>query len=203
MRVIALSGWRGSGKDTAADYLVQEHGYSQLSFASVLKDTVAEQYGFPRRWCDDREMKDAALVGYPVVSSDPFTAAIHQLLASELDSGYWTPRALCILEGSTRRSVRANHWVEPIVNYIRRHDYDDGFKFVISDLRYTSEADVLQLLVPEIQLVRIERADSIGTTDPSERDLDNYKFDYRVSNRGTKEMMYETLDSIITGHRPF
>ncbi|WP_346927659.1 hypothetical protein, partial [uncultured Arthrobacter sp.] len=37
MQVIGLSGFAGSGKSTVANYLVEEHGFTRLSFAAPLK----------------------------------------------------------------------------------------------------------------------------------------------------------------------
>ena len=34
--IIGISGFQSSGKDTIADYLVKEHGFVKLSFASAL-----------------------------------------------------------------------------------------------------------------------------------------------------------------------
>lgn len=40
MIVIGLTGLAGSGKDTAADYLVERHGFKKMAFANVLKDML-------------------------------------------------------------------------------------------------------------------------------------------------------------------
>ncbi len=37
-RVVALTGAAGSGKSTAADYLIRQHGYERVKFAGPLKD---------------------------------------------------------------------------------------------------------------------------------------------------------------------
>lgn len=193
--VYALSGWRTSGKDTAADLLVREFGFNKLSFAAKLKDMVARDYNLPREWFDTAQ-KEAPLTQYPVIPGDSFAETLHELLASELKSGFWTPRALCILEGSAKRSVHSNYWVRSVASEILS---DTGTRdFVISDLRYKSEADTLKLLIPTIRLVRIERYDTIETRDPSERDLDDFKFDAVLQNKGT---VTEFLTNVLDMHR--
>jgi len=180
-RVIAISGWKGSGKDTTADYLVDNYGYHKLSFASALKDMVARTYSLHRSMMDDRKLKEEPLLQFPVIESDPFTAQIHRMLETELRSGYWTPRALCILEGSIKRSVNSNFWTAKTIELIKNNS---DRKYVISDLRYKSEADTLRMLLPsqELLLMRIQRFDTIETQDPSERDLDDYNFDVTLFN---------------------
>lgn len=190
-RVIALSGWKGSGKDSVANYLVEKFGYIKKSFAARLKDLVSDTYRVPREDLDHPERKEMPLHNLPVISTDPFTDSIHTLLQTELKSGYWTPRALCILEGSIKRSVYPNHWVQTVAMEIM---IDPFSKYVISDLRYQSEADTLKILLPEIQLIRISRFDSIETLDPSERNLDTFNFDQTINNKGTVDELHQKLD---------
>lgn len=200
MTVIALSGWKGSGKDTVASYLVKEYGFTQLSFAAKLKDLVASTYGVPREDLDNPTKKEMPLVTYPAIPTDPFSEAVHIMLKDELKSGFWTPRALCILEGSIKRAVHPNFWVKTVVEEIINNQYQD--KFVISDMRYQSEADILKLLLnnKNLHTVRVERYDTITTNDPSERNLDAYKFDFLLFNQSTKEDLYEQVDHIMYGH---
>lgn len=196
-RVVALSGWKGSGKDTVADFLVEEYGYTKLSFASALKDMVASTYGIDRHMLDDPTRKEQPLHQFPVSTTDAFTAHIHSLLAAELRYGYWTPRALCILEGSIKRSVDPNFWIRKTIEttVMNRHS-----NYVISDMRYKSEANAFKMFLPETAIIRIERFSGVETNDPSERDLDNYEqFTHRIINTGTVKELYTQVDRIITG----
>ena len=64
MKIIALTGWSGSGKDTLADIL-QKQGCVRFAFATPLKDTASELFGFPREWADTQEGKQKSWrVGY-------------------------------------------------------------------------------------------------------------------------------------------
>lgn len=196
-RIIAVSGWKGSGKDTLASHLVSAHGYEQLSFANALKDSVAKQYNIHRSMMDDPLLKDEPLLHLPVIPSDPFTQKMHVLLADFISSGYWTPRALCVLEGSIKRAVYANYWVSRVVEVIKQNP---DKKYVISDLRYQSEADTLRMLIPEDELLvmRIHRYQDMYVTDPSERDLDNYKFDLQIANLGSIDDFKKNIDTVLT-----
>ncbi len=194
-RLVALSGWRGSGKDTTAAHLVQKYGYRQLSFAAKLKDQVAGQFGVPRDHLDSPTHKESPLSAFPVISTDTFSEVLHNLLRAELASGYWTPRALCILIGSLHRSVDPNHWVRTVAREVIDNPNQN---YVISDMRYKSEADTLRILIPQLVTVRINRFETINTTEASERDLDNYKFDIQLSNTGSIERLHDEIDNHIT-----
>jgi hypothetical protein len=144
---------------------------------------------------DHRTLKDEPLLHMPAIPSDPYTEMLHHLLREELKSGYWTPRALLILEGSSKRAVNSNYWVRQVIEEVKKHP---DRKYVISDLRYTSEADTFKMLIPreEIYLLRVDRAGlDPGTQDPSERDLDLYSFDGKVFNiAGTEQEYLNTLE---------
>lgn len=191
-KVIALSGWKQSGKDTVANYLVKEYGFVQLSFAAKLKDMVAQTYGVLREDLDSPTKKEMPLVNLPTIPTDPFTITIHSLLSNELRHGFWTPRALCILEGSIKRSVYPNYWVRSCAEQIINNPTTS---YVISDMRYKSEADTLRTLIPSIEMIRIERYANVDTTDPSERDLDDYAlFDRILTNKKLIEDLYISVD---------
>lgn len=194
--VIALSGWKGSGKDTVAQYLVSKHGYKQLSFATALKDYVAIQYDIPREYLDDQSRKEMLLVDYPVRNTDAFSSVIHQLLQEELKQGYWTPRALLILEGSIKRAVTSEYWVRRIIEEIVANPDQN---YVISDMRYRSELEQLQNYLDTVTTVRIQRWERIDTLDPSERDLDYTPHKHQLFNTDiSKETLYAQIDHIIT-----
>jgi len=227
MKVLAISGYKRSGKDTAAAYLV-ENGYLRVSFADVLKDMVASEYDIPRSHCDDPEHKEAPILTLPVIPKDDFTFKVANMLFEELrtengsraiepyidPSGaflgvmgrdvaqlYWTPRALCILKGSINRAVDSGYWVNRTIDNILNISLENDTRhiaenlFVISDLRYRSEVEQLkQAFGKNLVTVRINRFEHASSTDPSERDLDNHKFDITIENTGTLDELYYKLD---------
>ncbi len=194
-KLILLSGWAGSGKDSVADYLVTAHGYQKLSFAKVLKDMVAEQYGVERAAFDDREKKESPLLNYPVVSKDSFSKYVNEFMRGEhkpyMGELYHTPRSLCILEGSIKRSVDANYWVKRAASQMK-----PGQAYVIADWRYKSEYEAIAALGLEPITIRINRFETTASVDPSERDLDAFSFKTLVSNSGTKEELFEKVRQV-------
>lgn len=192
-KIIALSGWKGSGKDTAADHLIGK-GYKRYAFADILKEMVAEQYGIPLEMLHKQELKEQPLTQYPVDARDKFSEAIHQLLAGEFREGCWTPRALAILEGSIKRSVNSSYWVNRVATMAKK----DHSPVVITDLRYRSEAELLSnIFGNDLSLVRINRFEDSPSTDPSERDLDDFNFKHVINNTGTLTELYEQVEKVI------
>jgi hypothetical protein len=193
--ILSLSAYKQSGKDTLADYLSSAYGFKKISFAAKLKDMVAAQYNVPREFMDSPTHKEMPLTHLPVIHSDLTTESLQRMLSMELRSGYWTPRALCILEGSVKRAVHSNYWVK----YAIQEALEDSTQsYVVTDMRYKSEADTINMLFPENRVIRIDRYSDINTNDPSERDMDDYKWNYVIQNKGTKEDLYAQANLLIT-----
>jgi hypothetical protein len=216
--ILCLSAWKGSGKDTVAKILVEKYGFTRLAFADVLKDMVAEQYGIDRESLDDPSRKESPILSMPVETKDKFGEMIHNFMIGEFrhkdgsrpDSSvkeaqlfamtgrtlFWTPRALAILEGSVKRSANSSYWVQRALGQI-----EPGKNYVITDMRYRSElsqiAEYSDKSNQELKTLRVERYDASPSSDPSERDLDDTRFDLTMDNRGSVKDLEASVESLV------
>ena len=243
MKLIAISGWKRSGKDTAGELLINSYGFSRINFAGPLKDKVAKDFNMTREEQDDQSLKEQPLMDYPVIPRDKFALNLVKFMykefrdakgripldlhvdasgavmgvmeypgifakSEELAQLYWTRRAMQILEGSGKRTVDSNYWVKQAIATIdslaashkkTMGDFGND-KFVITDLRYRSEVEPLRAAFgKDLITVRVNRFDSTESTDPSERDLDNYKFDVVIDNKGTLEEFLIKVGGLVNG----
>lgn len=94
MILVGITGPAGSGKDTIADYLVQTHAFTKLSFASTLKAMMAAA-GMP-------EPADRADKERPVPGFDFTWREAAQKLGTEwgrgLDQNIWTKLTGCAIQ---------------------------------------------------------------------------------------------------------
>jgi len=224
MKIILLSGYRGSGKDTAANHLVQTRNYERRAFADSLKDDVAKFLGINRMDMDDPDRKEKPILHRPVLATDTFSRMITEYLSREFRTKdgvrpnsshwlgdkliapmcdglsiegkqlFWTPRAACIFIGSSGRAYNPNHWVDRALQNVDKND-----KIVVSDFRYVSEYySVSDMYGKEnVETIRIERFNDIDSSDDSERNLDNFDFDVRVSNKGTIDDFMNILEVLV------
>lgn len=226
MKVVAVSGWAGSGKDTIANILIAEYGFKRVGFADPLKDTVAEQFGFDRASLDDQNQKNLPLLDLPVELRDGFTKNLGTFMVREfrtkdgkickdfvIDASnsfyglddlnqtqklYWTRRALCILEGSTKRTVDPDYWVKKAIAVAKKSGQQ---LVVISDLRYKNEVAGVKMSLgvdDTLITVRVNRFETTQSADPSERDLDDATFDLTLTNRGTLEEYVRMVHMLAT-----
>lgn len=232
MKVIAISGYKRSGKDTIADYLVKNYGFSRVSFADPLKDLCSSEYDVERTHFDNPEFKEAALKQYPIEPKDAFTRNLCEFLFKEFVSAsgkhpdsytyvgeskfmglfgtagnytqeqlYHCPRSLAILKGSTNRVVTPNYWVNAASRFIRFESQPHPTnRFIIPDLRYRSEIEGLQKTLKNLITIRVNRFDSVNSTDPSELDLVGYKnFNYEIDNKSSINDLFIKIDNIMEG----
>jgi hypothetical protein len=62
-RLVALAGVSGAGKDAAASYLTERHGFRRVAIADPLKDAMMALFGLTREqlWGDARNLPDPRL----------------------------------------------------------------------------------------------------------------------------------------------
>jgi len=130
-RIIGLIGFIGSGKDTAADYLVEKHNFTRLSFAGTLKDAVAAVFGW------DREL----LEGKTAEARD-WRESVDSWWADRLRMPQLTPRWVLQQWGTEvcRRNFHDDIWIASIEHKLAAIDKD----VVISDCRFPNEITAIR-----------------------------------------------------------
>jgi hypothetical protein len=130
-KIIGICGFIGSGKDTAADYLVNFHEYRRESFASTLKDACSSVFGW------DRELLEGRTAEARVWREQVDTWWAHRLGIENL-----TPRWILQYWGTDvlRQHFHDDIWIASLENKIRKSKDN----IVISDCRFPNEIKVLK-----------------------------------------------------------
>ena len=129
--IVSISGLIGSGKDTVASHLVDEHGFKRMSWASSLKDAVSVVFGWDRTMLDgtsknSREWREQV---------DPWWAA-------RLNKPDLTPRWVLQYWGTDvlRRHFHDDIWVSSLENQLVRTTDN----IVITDTRFQNEIEAVK-----------------------------------------------------------
>ena len=191
--IIGLCGLIGSGKNTAAEHLIDEHAYESISFAETLKDAASSIFGWNRTMLEGataearaaRETKDewwSERLGYDV-----------------------SPRSMLQFMGTEvmRNNLHNDIWALSVENKLERHAVARPWQdFVISDVRFPNEIAMIRRLGGKIWHVRRgELPDWFGKNPEhiheSERAWNNEFFDATIYNDGTIRDLEIIVDNLL------
>lgn len=212
-RIIAICGAKRSGKDVLAEHLVRKYNYERIAFAEPLKHAIKTLFNF-----DDEQ------VG---IGEDTGTGK-----KDALDERWGiTPRAALQFFGTEVMQekiqellpdIKRNFFANTLKNYIKtRMDANEGQRFVISDLRFLHEYEVLfsipNIRKDDIAIIRVIRPDAgfLGISNDavaaardavaaasishkSEQEYINIPYDIILFNNGTIDAYIEKFDKIIS-----
>lgn len=203
--IIGICGFIGSGKDTIADFLVNEHEFHRESFAGTLKDAVSSVFNWDRELLEGRT-KEAREWREQV---DPWWA-------ERLNMPNLTPRWVLQYWGTEvcRKGFADNIWIASLENKLRQTKEN----VVISDCRFPNEINsirnaggiviwVLRGSLPEWYQYAYDanRGDTTAAEmlktyniHASETAWVSERFDYTVRNNGTVDELYKKINQIVT-----
>lgn len=173
MKIIMIGGYAGSGKDTAGDYLVKNHGFKKICFADELKKFVSDKYNIPIKYFFSQTGKKKFL------------------------SNGKTVRDLLIEEGQIEREKDKNVWIKKVLHKIVSEKLD---KIVITDFRFPNEFSYLKNKLKDYYSfvsIRISRNDVSKIDNYTEHMLDTFAFDFTLTNNENKEDLYFKIENIL------
>lgn len=186
--IILVAGKKQSGKNTVADYISTKYDYTQMSFAEELKYISSEI------------LSSLGVSDFKGVSSFEYEDVKRKVIPYIHNKKQRTYRELLQHVGSDwfKNFFNDSLWAEILVGQIYQIVNRD---VVISDWRFPDEYQTVYEAFKDtrdIITIKIQR-DSCDTTDThiSEKALDDFKFDYVLTNNGTKEELYDKIDLLL------
>jgi hypothetical protein len=178
--IIGLTGYAQSGKDTVANILVNNYGYTRIAFADKIREFLYET----------NPMYDS-IVGEPL------------FVKAKVDRDGWeeakkSPHIRRLLQTSgvaARKVFGENFWVQQALKDV----HFEG-NYVITDVRFTNEADIIKKY-DNSQLWRVKRLGVEGVNiHVSEHELDGYPVDQIFINNTTVEDLELLVKTRMAGY---
>lgn len=161
--IVGIAGPAGSGKDTVADYLVQHHGFTKISWAGPLKAGLAAM-GFPEP--ANRDQKEQPIEGF-----DFSWREAAQRLGTEFG-----------------RFLDPDIWVKLVGKQLLE---DPSRNWVISDVRFENEAALIRAQGGRILRLEGRAADLGGAGGhASEKPLVLQHDDLLLWNESSKHILF-------------
>jgi len=111
--IVGLTGYKGSGKDTVADHLV-EYGFVRWSFADKLREVCSDVFNIPMNYFTDRDLKE-----------------------KKIEKFNMSPREILIHIGTNGfRHVSDSVWCDYVIDGIKE---EPEKSHVITDIRFPNE----------------------------------------------------------------
>jgi len=129
MKIIAICGFQGSGKDTLANILIKKYGYKKLSFGGTVKDVASIIFNW------DRKMLEG-----DTTESREWRETVDDWWSKKLGINNLTPRYILQQVGTDlfRNNFHKDIWINCLEKKLI--DYD---KVVITDCRFPNELKIL------------------------------------------------------------
>jgi len=176
--MIALKGLAGAGKDTIANRLVDNWGYTKLAFADALRDFVfVTNPWVPTGTTFTRLQEVITAVGWDTAKRNyPEIRGLLQRTGTEAGRTIFGP----------------NCWARALKK--RWEDQGSPRRVVISDLRYRNEYDVIKGWGFLVWHVYNPGNQGIGLDHSSESSINELPYDLIINNGGAFEDLYSSVD---------
>lgn len=170
--IIGLSGYAQSGKDTVANKLVEEYGYKRISFADAIRDFL--------------------LRVNPILMDGRRLSGLVTEFGWEIAKAQDEVRRLLQETGTAARDMFGEYfWISVALSKV-----GDNEKVVISDVRFSNEADVIKMLGGQVWKVTRPGVGPINGH-ISESDMDSYAVDHVIDNSGTIEELHAEVQKLV------
>ena len=159
--IIGLSGYAQSGKDSTAELLCLNYGYTRVAFADPMRQALMTIN--PRLDSITRVSDMVEDYGWDTAKRNPEVRRLLQVLGTDFG----------------RKMLGDDVWINIALSGIKSED-----KIVISDVRYPNEAEAIKKLSGSLWRINRHNHSAVnGHT--SEHAMDNYMFNHVIYNDGT------------------
>lgn len=173
-KIIGLSGFSGSGKDTVADYLVENFGYTKFAFAKPLKMLCGFLFGWTQEQLADGTFKETIDPRHGITPRSALQRIGTDILRNNLTPDLWLRLTL----------------------------FQNIERIVIPDVRFTNEANaIVELNFPLWRIERTMGEDVMAQPKyrhVSETELIGYqRFTHVIQNDSTLESLYHQVHNLL------
>ncbi len=182
-KAIIFSGYAGSGKDTAADHIIEKYNsnkstdWRRFALADPVRTTVTQVFQLD--------------LNQQLYLTEP------NLKNQKIPGCNYSGREMCQMIGDGMRHITfENVWCENL--YLRYQKLHKGGRLIITDNRYPNEPKFFEKYF-EVHTIRIERPNKDGNVGISNHPSESHIIptEFTITNDGTIEDLYNAVDKVM------
>ena len=180
VKIIGITGYKNSGKDTLAEYFI-DNGFYKISFADPLKQACKEIFSFSDDQLYNQNFKEREDIFWKHTPRELFQKIGTDLFRNTLPK-------IC-------NNINDDIWIKSIERkIIKLHTEKNINKFIIPDIRFENEAEFVKNNNGTIILInrQILKKDN----HESEQNIDKIKYDFKIENCSTLEDLYIDIENL-------
>jgi dephospho-CoA kinase len=178
MLILGFTGEKGSGKDTAGNYLVEKYGFERMAFADALKQVCKIVFDLTDKQLNDASRKEQVDERWEVSPRHLMQVVGTELFRDKLTEAF--------------PHLKGNIWVSIIKQKLLK---TKNKKVVLTDVRFENEAELLHNFGGK--LIRIQRNNIIKKKDPHSSETNQLEVNQTLQNTTSKEELYAQLDILV------
>ena len=190
MKLIGLIGFKCSGKDTIADFLVK-NGYKKMAFADNLRNILKVMFNWDSNFFtqEKKESKDEEWGVSPRL--------MMQLLGTEFIRNTCSPLLNSDIEFNNKKEKFSYHIKKLFLDNINLFN-DKNSKIVISDVRFPDEVKFIKWLGGDLIKVNRNITKNEFSNHESEKYIDSIKeIDYEINNNKSIQELYDKISNLL------
>lgn len=174
--LVGVCGKAGAGKDTVADYLVNNHSFKKISLADPIKRMVKDVFVLDDHTVYDRVAREQPLPQW----NDWSVRKLLQIIGTELFRG----------------NIDDAVWVKSLFYRVQS---DPENNYVVPDVRFPNELNYLSENCPEFFTIKVIRDGYEGNVGFKRHESEAYdlKTDYTFYNNGSFDDLYAQVDEVL------
>jgi hypothetical protein len=190
--IVGLSGFKGSGKDTVAAYLVKEHGFERKAFADPIKQSIAKLFDIP--FSEVEKMKNDKDAYVAIGGLETSASEYEQWIMYKGIPAITFRQFLQRYGTESHRDIFGEDlWLEPT---LPSNGIYSGRKIVVSDVRFANEAKRIKEFGGRIWF--INRITDRSSFDPHSSEILDFGTDWSIPNNGTIEDLYDRIEEALS-----
>jgi len=175
--IIGVSGKAQAGKDTIANYLVKNYGFTRIALADSLKDAIQDIFDLSYEQLYDSELKEKELDFFPG----------------------WSPRKLLQYIGTDllRKQLHEDIWIMSLAQKIKERHLS---RVVIPDIRFPNERNNLEKYIHKpCYFIKVKRPGYDGNVGIKNHDTEKFDIhcNFIIDNNSTFESLHLSINAIM------